>query len=364
MQILNALYQNPPKNIKFINRKFEITAPKTLIKGGIGSGKTSLITGFLAAYESKEYLYVNLGDLRIDADEILSNLPEFLHQNPQIKTLAIDDFEQRFQDKFEPILELNLQNFIVASQFKDANLNGFSELNLDFLDYEEFIAFFSKKIDPETLFSHFLLHGRSPASAFGDAENVAVNLQTALKSSLSATQLAVLKECAKAQAQNVSVFEIFSTLKSARKISKDSVYGALSELENMSAVSLVEKFNEPNAAKKLYFNDFAFKSALSLKKDFAKNFNNTVFCELAKFNEQIFYTKELDFFLPKRKLAIICSPFSDADLVFLKFKKLHANLKNLGINRLQAISVANSGETSVEGIKCEVAPFSRWALGI
>ena len=86
--------------------------------------------------------------------------------------------------------------------------------------------------------------------------------------------------------------------------------------------------------------------------------------ELAKFNEQIFYTKELDFFLPKRKLAIICSPFSDADLVFLKFKKLHANLKNLGINRLQAISVANSGETSIEGIKCEVAPFSRWALGI
>ena len=235
---------------------------------------------------------------------------------------------------------------------------------MDFLDYEEFIAFFSKKIDPETLFSHFLLHGRSPASAFCDAENVAANLQTALKSSLSATQLAVLKECAKAQAQNVSVFEIFSTLKSARKISKDSVYGALSELENMSAVSLVEKFNEPNAAKRLYFNDFAFKSALSLKKDFAKNFNNTVFCELAKFNEQIFYTKELDFFLPKRKLAIICSPFSDADLVFLKFKKLHANLKNLGINRLQAISVANSGETSIEGIKCEVAPFSRWALGI
>ena len=59
MQTLNAFYQSPPKNVKFINRKFEIAAPKTLIKGGIGSGKTSLITGFLAAFESKEYLYVN-----------------------------------------------------------------------------------------------------------------------------------------------------------------------------------------------------------------------------------------------------------------------------------------------------------------
>ena len=364
MQILNALYQSPPKNVKFINRKFEIAAPKTLIKGGVGSGKTSLMAGFLSAFESKEFLYINLGDLRIDADEILSNLPEFLRQNPQIKILAIDDFEQRFWDKFEPILELNLQNFIVASQFKDANLNGFSELNLDFLDYEEFIAFFSKKIDPETLFSHFLLHGRSPASAFGDAENVAANLQIALKSSLSATQLAVLKECAKAQAQNVSVFEIFSTLKSARKISKDSVYGALSELENMSAVSLVEKFNEPNAAKRLYFNDFAFKSALSLKKDFTKNFNNTVFCELLKFKDEIYYTKEIDFFLNKRKIAIICVPFSAPEIIFLKFKKLHVSLKELGVSKLQIISVANQAELSFEGIKCEILPFSRWSLGL
>ena len=148
MQTLTALYQNSPKNIKFINRKFEITAPKTLIKGGIGSGKTSLIAGFLSAFESKEFLYINLGDLRIDADEILSNLPDFLRQNPQIKILAIDDFEQRFQEKLEPILELNLSNFIVASRFKDANLSGFSELNLDFLDYEEFIAFFSKRQKP------------------------------------------------------------------------------------------------------------------------------------------------------------------------------------------------------------------------
>ena len=71
MQTLTALYQSPPNIIKFIYRKFEITAPKTLIKGGIGSGKTSLIAGFLSTFESKEFLYVNLGDLRIDADEFV-----------------------------------------------------------------------------------------------------------------------------------------------------------------------------------------------------------------------------------------------------------------------------------------------------
>ncbi|MGP1486118.1 MAG: ATP-binding protein [Campylobacter sp.] len=364
MQTLNVLYQNPPKNVKFINRKFEITAPKTLIKGSIGSGKTSLMLNFLSYCEKEEFLYINFADFRIEKDEIWLNLLDFLSQNPKIKILAIDDFEPKFIENLKPILELNLSNFIISTRFKNLNLIGFDELNLHFLDYEEFIAFFQKKFDPQTLLSHFLLRGKSPSSCFCEAENIAINLQNTLKSSLSDLQLATLKECAKNQAQNVSIFEIYNELKLKRKISKDSVYAVLAELENIGIISLLQKFNEPNAAKKLYFNDFAFKMALSFKKDFNKIFNNTVFGELSKFKEQIFYTKELDFFLIERKLGIICNPFGDTDLLFLKFKKLHSNLKNLGVKKLQMISMANSGESAMQGIRCEIIPFGRWALGI
>ncbi|WXG21019.1 hypothetical protein VBZ67_00450 [Campylobacter concisus] len=57
-------------------------------------------------------------------------------------------------------------------------------------------------------------------------------------------------------------------------------------------------------------------------------------------------------------------PFSAPEIVFLKFKKLHASLKELGISKLQIISVANQAEQSIEGIKCEILPFSRWSLGL
>ena len=127
---------------------------------------------------------------------------------------------------------------------------------------------------------------------------------------------------------------------------------------------MVAKFNEPNATKRLYFEDFALRNALSFKKDFTKNFTNVIFCELFKFNEQIFYTKDFDFFLTKRKYAILCIPFGDVDLLFLKFKKLLPVLKILEARRLQIITMANQGELSIEGIKCEIVPFSQWALGI
>ena len=81
------------------------------------------------------------------------------------------------------------------------------------------------------------------------------------------------------------------------------------------------------------------------------------------FKDEIYYTKEIDFFLSKKKLAIICVPFSAPEIVFLKFKKLHASLKELGVSKLQIISVANQAEQSIEGIKCEILPFSRWSLG-
>ena len=38
MQILNVLYQNPPKNIKFIDRKLTIDSSKTIIIGANASG--------------------------------------------------------------------------------------------------------------------------------------------------------------------------------------------------------------------------------------------------------------------------------------------------------------------------------------
>ena len=148
------------------------------------------------------------------------------------------------------------------------------------------------------------------------------------------------------------------------KISKDSVYSAMNWLNESGYVEFVSNLDESSTSKKIYFTNFALRNALCLKKDFLAVFANVVFCELLKFKDEIYYTKEIDFFLSKKKLAIICVPFSAPEIVFLKFKKLHASLKELGVSKLQIISVANQAEQSIEGIKCEILPFSRWSLGL
>ena len=357
--MLDQFYNLPLKNQKFIDRKFKITAAKTLIIGTMLSGKTSLIIDFLSNFKNDEFLYINLDDIRIERTFILENLPKFLAQNPQIKILVIENFIPT--DKIPPI---NLNEIIISTSFKNIDLENFFRLDLDLLDYEEFIAFFPKKIDLDSVLKHYLDHGRGTISAFLEPVEAMINLQNKLKIEFSKITLNILKECTKAQNTNISAFEIYNNLKITQKISKDSVYAAISELENRKIISLISKFNEHKSAKKLFFNDFALKNALSFKKDFNKNFTNVIFCELTKYKDEIFYTKDFDFFLTKRKYAILCIPFGDVDLLFLKFKKLLPVLKILEARRLQIITMANQGELSIEGIKCEIVPFSQWALGI
>ena len=58
MQILNVLYQNPPKNIKFIDRKLTIDSSKTIIIGANASGKTSLVIDYLKKILKMKRVYI------------------------------------------------------------------------------------------------------------------------------------------------------------------------------------------------------------------------------------------------------------------------------------------------------------------
>ncbi|EAT99408.1 ATP-binding protein [Campylobacter curvus] len=365
MQNLDFFYETPLKTIKFINRKQFVSNQKTLIIGSPQSGKTSLMCEYLAQYKAEERLYINLKDLRADPLNLLTDLSEFLAAHPSLKALGVDNLSsQNEAEILKKIDTSTLETIIIATDQRSFRFENFSVLELGYLDYEEFILFFKKNLDANFLFSHFLAHGGAIKCAFLDASEVSESLQNDLKKELSPVNLNIIKECASKCHDTVSAFEIYKILKQSVKISKDSVYAGLNELENSGFIITLPKFNEPNATKKLYFRNFALRNTLSAKKDFTATFANVILCELLKFKDEIFYTKELDFFLIKRKLTVLCIPFSASEIIFLKFKKLHPLLKNLNVSRLQVISVANSGEMSIEGIKCEILPFSRWALGI
>ena len=218
MKSLETLYQAPIKNAKFIPRKYEIISPKTLIIGAISSGKTALVYEFLSHYKSEERLYINLDDLRIDRTSLLTNLKDFLEKNTQIKVLTVENLQAADLINLDFLKGAALENIFLTSKEFSLSLEGFARINLNYLDYEEFILFFKKNLDQDLLFSYFLAHGNEIASAFLDSSEVTSHLQQLLRANLNEQSIAILKECATKCHDTISAFGIYKNLKEQMKI--------------------------------------------------------------------------------------------------------------------------------------------------
>lgn len=354
MKILNYLFENPPKIAKFVDRKCKFDDKKVLLKGATNSGKTALMVDFLQKFE--RFLYINLDDFRNHSEEIFPNLNSFI-KSSKIQALGIDGAKADFSEVLE------CENIIISTRSNSLNLDNFKEISVFGLDYEEFIAFYKKNYDPKTIFSHFLLKGNGCANAFLSDFEIPNFLQANLQKSLNLSQIYELSKFSNFIHQSFSGFKIYKDLKQNLKLSKDKFYDNIDFFMDNNFIKFVPKFDEKSEAKRLYFLEFALRDSLNFKKDFSATFANMVFCELLKCKSEIFFTDEIDFYLPKTKQAIICIPFSSFEIINLRFKK-HLNFyKNLGISKVNVISVANEYKISIDGIKLEIEPFWQWASG-
>ena len=371
MQNLKYFYENPPEIQKFITRKKGINSPKTILFGCSGSGKSYILLDFISNFKKDEFLYINFKDLRYkfaNLNDEFEKIYKFIAENSQISALFLDNLDEISQDEIPNLQNLsnlaNLQTFIITTRKNSLNLLGFERLKITPLCFEEFIAFDKRRTDINAIISAFFLQGGAVKNSFLHPSEIPSAEQTTLKSALSESEIAVLNECCAFVNQAFSANKIYTELKEQIRISKDSVYGAVAKFEDENFINFIPKFGDEKAAKRLFLSNFNLKDALNFKKDFSKKFINALYCEIANLGEPIFYTKDLDFYLPSRNLGILAIPFSASEIVFLKFKKLMTELKKLKITRLSVISMANSGVIEIEGIKCEVVPVPQFALGL
>lgn len=388
MQNLNFFYENPPEIPKFIARKKQINSPKTILCGYKGSGKSSILFDFISNFKKGEFLYINFADLRYKFTHLnaeFDKIFEFLEKNSQIGALFLDNLDEFSENEIlhlQNLLNLafsnspsnslpnssqntvNLRSVVISTRKNSLNLQGFEKVKITPLCFEEFIAFDKRRTDINAIISAFFLQGGTPKNSFLNGGEIVASEQNTLKSALNKNEIAVLKDCCEFIAQPFSANKIYLSLKEQIRISKDNIYGCVAKFEDENFINFVSKFGDEKAAKRLFLSNFNLKDALSFKKDFSKKFINAIFCEIANLSEPIFYTKDLDFYLPSRNLGVLAIPFSASEIVFLKFKKLISELKRLKITRLSVISMANSGSLEVEGIKCEVVPFPQFALGL
>ena len=355
MESLEYLYDKAPKIENFSPRKVQIEDNKTLLVGSKQCGISSNIFDYLDNFEKNEYLYVDLSDERIDKKSVFEKLKNFVETKP-IKILIIENFSNVFELP-------NIEKIILSSNDMSLHVEGFSTLHVEPLDFEEYIAFDTKHSSISHLFDLYAKHGRLPSSVqFEDFANIKHLQESLRKIFVDTLSFEIFKMFALSQSTQISLHVIYKTLKEKMKISKDKLYKVSEELQNQDMIRLIKRYDSPKANKKVFLTNFAYKNALTFERDFQKRFQNIVFCELTKTGEEIFYTNDLDFYIPSQKKAILCIPFTPPELIARRFTKIQSTLKSLHVNNLSVITVGNEGLIKKEGITCEILPFWNWAL--
>ncbi|MBL0702814.1 MAG: ATP-binding protein, partial [Sulfurospirillum sp.] len=319
MKILENLYDIKHKNHHYRERKLTITSKKTIINGVKKSGKTCLILDYLSNFDQDKVLYIDFNDTRVDVVLVKKNLKKFIESKP-IAILVIENFDNSFE---LPLVE---ECILTCKE----EIAGFEILTLYPLDFEEFVSFEQRHLDIDHLFQLYINTGSYPQIILNSSHNMYWSMQEMLHVILDdVTEFEIFKKLSESQSLKISLFQIFNQLKSTIKISKDSLYKKVAKLESEKMIFLVKKYGSTKSNKKLFLIDFALKNALTFKKEFLKKFENIVFLELMKKNYTIYYSDNIDLYIPKKQYGVLCIPFLPQEMIKLKLQKILPHVKEL-----------------------------------
>lgn len=356
MNILEQIYEINFNKINFLERKISIDTNYTILIGPAKSGKTYLIYDYLSNYEDEDYLYIDLNDYKNDKNEIIKHLNDFIDENP-IKVLVIENFEFDFELP-------KVQSIIISSNI-NKQLEKFSTLNIDPLDFEEYILFDTKHQNTTHSFNTFLKYGNLPEMhEYSDNKKTKRNYEICQLSCSDETKLQILFLLIKSAGENKSIYQLFTQLKKSIKISKDKFYKTCDEFTSNQTIFFVEKYNSPNSVKKLFVYNHALIDLVSYKKNFNNLFRNLIYLELRRKYEDIYYLDNVDFFIPNEKTIIISIPFFNSFLSGPIIKKLSPAVIKNDIKEIFIVTVSGDETTNIAGIEARVVTFHDWVLSL
>lgn len=340
--------------INFVERKKRITHPKTILFGPPKSGKSFLIYDYLSNFDSKDYLYIDLDDIRNDKNEIIENIEEYVFRN-KIKVIVLENYEFDFKIPY-------CDSVIITSK-NSMDLKGYKKLFLSPLDFEEYLLHDKKNQNTTQSFNTFLKFGNLPSTVQTFDFNIFLNLQDLIKIiNDSKTSQEILKMLFLNIDEKKSLNQLYLNLKSKMKISKDKFYEECKRFENQNIIYFISKFEQDKAVKKIYSYNSAFFSAISHKKKFKSELTNLVFQELLNTQLDIYYLDYIDFYLPNENQAILVIPFFNSMLMQSQLKKAKKVASEYKIKELFIITVSNNEHFFIDDLEVHTLPFYEWAL--
>jgi hypothetical protein len=354
MNQLEFLYEQDLKKSNFLPRKRKISAKKTIICGAKKSGKSYIIFDALHKRDKKKFLYIDFLDFRVDKESVMQNLSTFIDEK-KITLLVLENFDFSYQ---VPDCEE-----VIISTVAYKELDNFESITVFPLDFEEFIAFDRHKLDPQNIFNYYSSIGTYPQIVLSEKTNIGKNFQNLIQLiSSSDLEFQLIKAYALSQGVMISSFQIFQQLKKEHKISKDKFYTLTKKLQDEKIIFFLQKYQKPKANKKIFLIDFAIKSVLTFHKYFNTRFENIIFLELIKTDEEIFYTDFINFYLPKKDIAIITSLFVPQAILKTKLLRMQKHLHEHQIKKVEIITLNIEHSFEENGIFYEILPFWDWAL--
>lgn len=350
MEMLEYFYQNRPQNENFVPRKCTIDDhPLINLFGARGVGKSALVLDYLANLDKKNILYIDLDDPNI-LFAPLGSLQNFIDKEA-IETLVLDHYDDN------DISLPKVKQLIIVSR-EPIEDNNFIQIKLTPLDFEEFLAF-ENSAHTSASFSHYLKIGSLPRFA---ASHKATPLETKefLKSKFSLEEIRLLGFLALFATKQISINQIYTRCKEHFKISKDWLYKTMQKLQTEGIIHLVEDY-QPSASKKLVFYDNAITKYLNRNLTFIMLFEQAVVLELLKKDEEICSFYNLGYLYTDGVLTIL-APFDSEEAVWAKCQKNISKLKLAEIQDAKIITVANTYEYTIDGIRFEAMPFYEWSL--
>ncbi|RBQ29657.1 AAA family ATPase [Aliarcobacter vitoriensis] len=355
MKLLEENYEINFSKINFLERKEKITKNKTIICGAWKTGKSYLIYDFLSNFKTDEYLYIDFNDLKNShIKNELQFLQEFIAKN-SIKVLVLENIDDIFSLP-------NCENIIISSS-KNIQIEGFSNINLFALDFEEYLLFDNKHQNITQSFNSFLKYGNFAELINIDEQKRNQRLQEIIKLGIKdSVDYEIFKILIENIDEKKSIFQLFNSLKTKIRVSKDRFYEVCKEFEDKKTIFFIPKYNQDKSLKKIYSYNHAFFSAISFTKRFKNEFTNMVFLELLK-EQDIYYLDNVDFYIKSQNLFVIAIPFFNSNLNANLLKKIIKSALELQVKKIEIVTISNQENIKNSDIKIDIIPFYEWALG-
>ncbi len=355
MKQLEAFYESTPKPAGFIERKTEIPSHTINLYGAPKTGKTWLVLNYLSKIPKKRYLYVDLRDLRIDRSSLARQIGLFVKSN-EIETLVIDHYDGSFE-----VPECRQTILVTESAFTKNRMMPLLELQP--LDFEEYLAFQRRQINLEHSFSYYLRTGSLPSMAATPESIITIRLHENIRAIFrSDNEIHLFKFISRYQGKPLTIHQVYTGLKKEYRISKDWLYRTVKSYEERRIISWLPKYGQPGAAKRLLFYDFAMAASMHFEKSLMGQLYKIAAAKLSKERDEIFYTDKIDFLDPATKSAFILSPFANQQSSAAKISRLIDEIDLFDISDITVLTIANSFEFMFEKCRVRAIPFYEWIL--